>query len=245
MNKLAIVLAVAALAACSSSTTTPASDAGSDGAGGNTYAQTGRIVDFNNPKKGVAGVTVTAGTVTATTDTAGRYTLNVPKDTAYTMAITAPNYLKLIEQEWKLTGNADRGDTSYVDSSTQLVLQNALAGYDDKLAVLSIGVKKKGACAAVDGATIVMANQGAAILKYFKGGFPSNTATSVAADQVPSAVIYNLPPGTPVQLTVTHPTCKQVAFPTADPDAPTIVYTGSATTEGGASTASYTRVYVE
>ena len=81
-------------------------------------------------------------------------------------------------------------------------------------------------------------------MKYFKGGFPSNTATSVTAGELPSAVIYNLPPGAPVQLTITHPTCKQVAFPTPDTDAPNIVYTGNVTTEAGNS-AGVLRYYLE
>jgi hypothetical protein len=249
MNKLALVtLAVTAVAvaACSSTTTVAPADAGKDAAsegGGNTYAQTGQIVDFNT-NKGVVGATVTAGSVSATTDATGKYTLNVPKDTAYSMTITAPNYLKLIEQEWKLTGDADRGKTSFVDAATQQTLQNALSGYDQAKAVFSMQVQKKGTCADVTGATITMANQGTAVLKYFKGGFPSNTATSVTDGQLPSAVIYNVTPGTQVVITVTHPTCKQVAFPVADPTIPTILYTGNVTTEGGAA-ASFTRLYVE
>lgn len=249
MNKLALVAAAvtAAVLACSANNTVPTGDAGKDSAagegGGNTYAQTGQIVDFNT-NKGVVGATVAAGSVTATTDATGKYTLNVPKDTAYSMTITAPNYLKLIEQEWKLTGDADRGKTSFVDAATQQTLQNALSGYDGTLAVFSMEVKKKGACADVTGATITMANQGAAIIKYFKGGFPSNTATSVTDGQLPSAVLYNVTPGTQVVVTVTHPTCKQVAFPVADPTIPTILYTGNVTTEGGAA-ASFTRLYVE
>jgi len=246
MNKLALFGTVAAVVACSANNTVPYADAGSDAAGeggGNTYAQTGQVVDFNT-NKGVAGVTVTAGTVTATTDATGKYTLNMPKNTAYSMMLTAPNYLKLIEQEWQLTGNADRGKTSFVDVATEQTLQNALSSYNATLAVFSLQVKKRGACASVDGATITMANQGAAIIKYFKGGFPSNTATSILEAELPSAVIYNVTPGTPVQITVTHPTCKQVAFPVADPDIPTILYTGNVTTEGGAA-ASFTRLYVE
>lgn len=246
MNKLALVLTVSALAACSSSTTTPASDAGADAPGeaaGNTYAQTGQVIDFNT-SKGIQGVTITAGSVVATTDATGKYTLNVPKNTPYSMTVAAPNYLKLLEQEWMLTGDADRGKTHFVDVATQQTLQNALSGYDATLATVSILVERKGTCASEGGATITMANQGSAVLKYFKGGFPSNTSSSVTAGDLPSAVLYNIPPGSQVQLTITHPTCKQVAFPTTDPDAPNLTYTGNVNTEGG-SAASVLRYYLE
>lgn len=238
-------LAVVALAACSSgnnngtdggtdaATDSQKSDGLSDG-----VTQSGSIVDFSS-KQGLAGATVSSGTASATTDSAGKYSLTVDKDTPYTMTISADGYLTLHEQEWKLSGDADRGQTLAVSNQLENILKGALAPPPDPtLGVLSVNVEALSSCAAGPvGATIsvpgvVPADAGADAggsgvhIVYFGGGFPT-ASTSVVDTGTPSAVIYNLPLGTFSQITVTHPSCTQASFPMADPAIATLTYTGN------------------
>lgn len=251
MKKLGLAAAVLFVAACSSGTTTTPTDAGGgkDAAPdvpSNTFTQSGKVVDFDSGK-GVKGATVTAKTATdtftATTDDTGKYSLAVPKNTPYTMSLTADKYLKLNEQEWSLTADANRGDTKFVSAGTQALLQSLLTGYDDTLAVLSVGFIKKSSCtASLDGVTITLDTPGKAVVKYFAGGFPSGTA--VKDGESPAALFYNYTPGQDVKFTLTGTTCKLSAFPQSDPTAAGISYSGKVTTEAGKA-ASFARFFLE
>ncbi len=246
--KLVLLVAGSVVACSSGTTTTTPTDAGGGDAkdAAATFTQKGKIVDFDSGK-GVANVTVTAtaasGTFTATTDSTGVYSLVVPQNVPYTMSLTGGNYLKLIEQEWSLTGDADRGNTRFVSQDTQNFLQTLLTGYDAKLAVVSIGLTKLASCtASLDGVTLALENPGAAQVKYFKGGFPNGTAVAEGAS--PSALFYNVTPGAPIKLVLTGTTCKLAAFPQKDTTAPTISYTGNVVSEAGQA-ASFGRFFLE
>jgi hypothetical protein len=265
------------LAACSNNN--PANDGGTNDGGGNdvntanTFSQTGQIVDFTS-KAGLAGMSVSGGGNTVTTDSTGKYTLPVPKSTAYSMQIASgPSattaYLTLNEQEWQLTGDVDRGKTSAVSNSTENLLKAILVPQPDPtLSVLTVQVIASGACPSATGATISVpglpaadagadASAAAAIhLDYFVGGFPSQSATSATDGEVPSAIIWGLPPtATFNSVTVTPPAgCTVKAFPTSDPtDAgpgANLVYTGNvklqpSTDDAGTSIASFMRVFLQ
>ncbi len=210
--------------------------------------QKGQIVDFST-KNGLQGVTVATGSSSTTTDTKGNYSLSVPKDTPYTMTVSNDGYLTLNEQEWKLSGDADRGQTLAVSNGIEAILKNALNPIPtDTLAVLSVNVVATGSCASAVGATLSVpgisqptdagaddggdaggtadAGSSGPHLVYFAGGFPTAN-TSVTDTSTPSAVIYDLPVGMFSQITVSHPTCTAVAFPVADPNVPTLTYTGN------------------
>lgn len=235
---------------CSSGTTPTTPDGGAKDAAAdvpsNSYVQTGRVVDYDT-SKGVKAITVTAttanGPITTTTDDTGKYTLAVPKDTPYTMSLTGTNYLKLNEQEWSLTGDANRGDTRFVSALTQSTLQSLLTGYDDKLAVVSIGLTKLPSCtASLDGVTVALEKPDASKVVYFAGGFP--TGSAVAEGASPAALFYNVTPNGPIKLVVTGTTCKLAAFPQKDLTVPTISYTGNVVAEGGKA-ASFARFFLE
>ena len=244
----------AIVVACSNSSGN--GDGGTDGSAetgsdsGNTVAQTGQIIDFDN-KTGVFDIMVSGAGNTTTTDSMGNYSLAVPPNTPYTMQVVAgadagKPYVSLNEQEWMLTGAANRGQTSFVSAGTEGLLKSVLPTTPNPmLAVLSVIVEATGSCAAdaggadVTGATISVpglpsgdagsdGGPNSVVLVYFSGGLPSGSATSVTAGQLPSALIYNLPTTTSFnQITVTHPTCHMKAFPVSDSTSPNIVYTGN------------------
>ena len=109
-------------AACSSSsstpTPTPSTDAGpSEGGttttegGDGTVTMTGEIHDLANAGGRVAGATVVAGAVTATTDAKGAYTMQILPNVPFNMKVSAANYYTLLEQEARaIGGEIDRGD---------------------------------------------------------------------------------------------------------------------------------------
>jgi hypothetical protein len=262
------------LAACGNNNngTDGGTDAGNDVVNANTFNQTGIIVDFSS-KKGLPGMIVQGGGASVTTDTTGAYTLAVPKNTAYTMSVGSdPDadvpYLTLNEQEWMLSGNADRGKTSAVSGLTEGLLKGVLQPQPDPtLAVLTIDVIATGACPSATGATVSVPGlpvpDGGAdgggngpYLDYFSGGFPSSSATSVTDGQLPSAIIWNLAVNASFKaVTVTPPSgCTVVPFPTSDPgDAgpgPNLTYTGNvkldpSLPQAGLNVASFMRVFLK
>jgi hypothetical protein len=245
------------------------SDAPSGDGGASTYTQTGTVIDYDN-QNGVYDVIVTAtyagGTATATTDSTGAYTLKVPQNTAYTMSLSAgadagKAYIGLNEQEWKLTGDANRGKTSFVSAGTQGLLESLLSPTPSAtLAVLSIQVQATGSCASATGAMISVpglpdpdagAGDGGTtpVLIYFGGSpsLPDQNATSVTDGLLPSAIVYNLPVTAAYNsVTVTPPAgCTVKPFPVADSTIPTIDYTGNVTLTPGSDAVSFMRVFLE
>ena len=203
--------------------------------------QHGTIIDFGSQKP-VAGATVTANDSTTTTDAKGNFDLPIPANEAFEMNVTAPSYVKLVQQQTTLTGDYDSGNISLVPMSLEGLLQDTLSGYDATLGVLSISVLPTGGCQSEAGATIDFSPKGAGQLRYVANGLPTATATAVSAGQLPSAVIYNLQPNVPITVTVTSPTCTQSAFPVATPQG--ITYFASVATEPGNVTA-FQRLFLQ
>ncbi len=264
-----IALATIAAFACS---TSPATNDGGTDAGGEaaamTFTQSGQIVDFSNPTSGIPNVTISGAGSSVKSNSTGNYVLTVPQNKAYTMQVVGSDagtaYVSLNEQEWMLTGNANRGTTSFVSQQTQGLLQIVLPSTPDPtLGVLSVQVEATGTCAAdaggpdVTGSTISVpgldGGAGSPVLVYFAGSppVPTVSATSVTAGLLPSAIIYNMPVNAAFnQVTVHHPTCTQKAFPVSDLTDSHIVYTGNVEIQAlGAApvtpTVSYIRVFLE
>lgn len=248
-----------------------ATDGGTDSGaeGGPTFTQTGQIVDYSS-NAGLGDMIVSGGGASTTTDSKGNYTLSVPRNQPYTMTTSsgpnaASSYLTLDEQEWMLTGDANRGKTAAVSNGTETLLKAILSpAPDTTLAILTIQVialgGDAGSCSSATGTTISvpgMAIDGGtgAHLLYFDGGtpnLPSASATSVTNGALPSAIIYDLPVSASFnQVTVTPPGgCTVKAFPITDPGVPTISYTGNVKLEAsqndaGANVASFMRVFLQ
>jgi len=216
---------------CSSDdTSSPNPDAGASGP-----KQSGTIVDLLSPGHAISGATVSLGSNgSAQADSSGAYSIAVSKNTPFYMRVASPGYVSLIEEEWQLAGDANRGQTNLLDSNTGGTLVTTLPGLDTAKGVLAVGAIK-GTCSTEAGATIAVdaAGQDAGTSNqviYFQAGTvpapaPDNHTQANAVTL--SAIVYNLALGA-VKLNVTAPTgCTVKSFPVTDPLASNIQYTGN------------------
>jgi hypothetical protein len=243
---IAPVLALC-LAACSGSHEgggPPAPSATTDPGPVNTdpafVVQKGIITDFDTNKP-VGGATIVAGDQSAMSDATGAYSLKVHKSVPFDMVVTAPNYVKLMEQDTVLDADYDRGKTTIVPLDLGTLLHNTLRGYDATLGVLSIAVLPTGNCKSVQGTKVTVSPEGQSKVTYMLKKFPSNTVEEVQDGEFPSAVIYNLQPGVPITVTLNNGSCSQVPFPFTQNG---ITYDATVTTEAGDVTA-FQRLFLQ
>ncbi|WP_394830829.1 hypothetical protein LVJ94_30400 [Pendulispora rubella] len=231
-------------------------DTGSDTSTGGSPIQKGQLVELlpGSSGDGASGLTVDLGGKTASSSTTapkGSYSISVGNSNPFFMRVTGPGHAGLIEQEWFLSGDADRGKTPVPSSTLVQGLAGLLDGIDGTKGALGVSVVNLPPCADNGGATVELdtgtsgdagtdagdsgsdaggtdAGTSNVIVRYFgTNGFPDKNLTSVQKGVLlPSAIIYNLPPGE-VTIKVKHPSCTQNAtFPFPDPLVPNIKYTG-------------------
>ncbi|HSO31822.1 MAG TPA: hypothetical protein VLT33_04885 [Labilithrix sp.] len=242
----AAVLALG-VAACSSDgggNGTRPEDAGADTSigpvGTNESKQKGRIIDAID-KFGVAGATVSIAGKTALTKDDGTYEIVVPRNTPYTMSVTASEHYKLNEQEWIVkTELFDRTDTSLLSTSIANLLASFLPPRDAAKGLLVVKVNPLPPCDSEQGSTLSIEPAGTSKVTYFAAGKPSTSATSAAKGEAFSAAFSDVDVGVAIKVTVNSPTCEQVPFPIDYQD---VTYTGVQKTEPG-EVLSYIRVFI-
>jgi hypothetical protein len=238
--------------ACSSSTPDASSSdggtsTGSDGATSNPDATAtstegrhfGRAVvaQANTP---IAGAKVTAAGRETVTDAEGKYSLLLPKKTPFTFKITAADHYQLIEQEYSFaTDSLDRGDSSVLSTQTANLLSAFLDGYDKSKGLLAVRVIPLAPCAD-EGGTVLTLDPPGATLKYTSGGIPGS-GTSVKKGESIAAIFYNVPPGVPVKVKATSPTCGVLSYPV---DYTGVTYTGAASLTEAGESLSFVRVFL-
>lgn len=239
-------------AACGGDETTTTVSPGTDGGattdagtesgpvvvGSNEVKQTGRTVYASDTSAGVQS-TVTIAGKSVSTDGDGNYEIAVPKDTPYSMTVTAPDFYKLIEQEWSVKQDLAQGSTSMLP----VALANILAGSlnrDMTKGLLVVSVRPQAPCTSEGETTLTIEPAGTAKVAYVDGTTPDPNLTSVKAGSSFSAFFYDVEPNVNVKVIATSPTCNQTPFP-IDVDGKTL--TGNHRTEPG-ETLSFMRVYL-
>lgn len=225
MRTWCLVLASLPLLACSSSSSAPASvanvDAGSVGndasAQVGTIVEHGTIVDYFTLKP-VAGLAVADNGVMTTTDADGKWSLSVPANSVLQPMVTGPKYTKLLFPDSAPSGaEADFGTSVMPDSSTYNLEQNSLDNFDPNKALVQIVLVPTGACTSLVGGKAKVVSPAGAALTYFGGssGIPLASVDSFEAVKPdrPVVVAYNIDVGAELVVEITHPTCKQVAYP--------------------------------
>jgi hypothetical protein len=187
-----------------------AADSGADTAP--TFTQTGTIVDFDDGVP-IQGATVTDGTHTATTGSDGTYSLTVDQGVDFTMTVTAPKYVTLVEQGSSLAANASRGTTQLLALADEPLLEDTLTGYDATLGVLSVAVLLTGSCTTQANTTLTVSPAGNSHVVYMDNKVPNSSLTSVQDGAFPSAAIYNLPVGVPITVSIQGGTCTPSTYP--------------------------------
>jgi hypothetical protein len=209
--------------------------------GAGEVKQTGKIVRANETAVLVSGATVTIADKSATTNATGDYEIAVPKGKPVFMTVTAPDYYKLLEQEYVVNADAfERGPTQLLSVELANFLTSFLPNRKAEKGVLVVKINAQAPCTTEEGATVALEPQGESQLRYFNGQLPSSSATSAHGGDSFNAAFYNVEIGVPLKVTVTHPTCAQVAFPVT---VGSVTFTGSQKTEAG-DALSYMRLYI-
>ncbi len=257
----------------SGTTSKPDAGNGDTGAPSGNVTQKGSVLELQPAGQPVSGATVTLGTATATTDDFGNYTISVPKDTAFSLKVSAPSHANLFDQEYTLSGDADRGPSLLTSNVAAQGLSVYLTGFDPTLAVLAVGVINVGSCPDQGTATISVgtgagdagsgdagssdAGAGPQVVYINSQGYPDPKQHSVVKGlSQPSAVIYNLPTDGSATISVTRDKCTQVTaseYPYPDPQVPNIKYTGKYTLQAAGNVAdrnvtgniSFVRVFIK
>jgi hypothetical protein len=223
--------------ACSSTTPEVAADAAAEaGAAPDAFVeptevrQTGRALVLQQ-RTPVEGATVTAGGTTATTDANGDYSLIVPRGKPVRLTFAAPEFYKLVEQEYVVEkATYDRGESLMLSRQTAGLLKAFLPGLDTAKGILVVRVVAGQGCKSEDGTELSLDPPGAT-LRYTVNGLPSDKPSVTAGDNN-GAIFYNVTPGTKVTVTAKSPTCSQLPFPVAFEG---VKYNDNQTTEGGES----------
>lgn len=245
---LTIALAAAACgdddnAPLTSSADGGAKEAGSGGpgtVGDDEVKQTGKIVRARATELAVEGATVTVAGKSVTTNASGDYELAVPKGTPTQMTVTAPDFYKLVEQEWIVSKDFPRGETQLLPVGLANLLAGLLAPPRDATkGLLVVTVRPLPPCDSEEGTTLTIDPPGAKLV-YIAGGLPSSVLDSVKKNEGFSAIFYDIEPGVTVHVTASSPRCGQAPFPV---EIDGVTLTGNQKTEAG-DALSYMRVFL-
>jgi hypothetical protein len=234
MRATTILPFVALVCSCSSSSgSAPADtpDASGDDAGNGaetapaTFTEHGSIIDYgtlisSGKTVPVAGLTVTDGTQSATTDAQGNWSLTLPVGTTMSPSIAGttkgdPYSTLFLPTGTSGGGDVDRGTIVVADVST-FQLERLILSADSTKAVVHVAASATGSCTSVAGGTITVTSPAGASVMYFNAkGLPATTATSFPDLPFPGpvAVIFNVDPTQNLVFQVSHPTCTTAPVP--------------------------------
>lgn len=182
-------------------------------AGPTIVGQHGVVIDYftNAP---LAGFTLTDGQNTTTSDANGNFVLPAPAGVALAPTVTGPMYSTLHLPEAMASGiDVNRGAIPIPSSSTFGLEQQVVAN-DQTMALIQVTLIKTGACTAIAGGTVTVNSPPGALVKYFTTqGLPTSPSFQEVDSSLnkPAAVVYNVPVGQQIDITINHPTCKVVA----------------------------------
>jgi hypothetical protein len=204
--------------------------------------QTGRIVKAREPDFYVEGATITIAGKTAVTNGAGEYQIIAPRNVPYQMTVTAPEYYKLIEQEWVVKNETFvRGDTTLLPNALANLLAGLLPERKPEKGILIVRVNPVAPCTSEEGSKVSIEPKGESRQRYFAPpGLPTDARDTVKEGEALSVAFYNVETGVPIRVTVDSPLCEQLPFPYTLGD---VTYTGVQKTEGG-DVISYIRTYI-
>jgi hypothetical protein len=183
-----------------------------------TSVEHGIMVDYETLTP-VQGLTVTDNGLSATTDANGEWSLTVPQGASLQPTVTnGSSYSRLLFPDaTAMASDIDFSTVVIPDSSTYGLEETVLTDMDTSKALVQVVVVTQPSCASAAGGTLSVTSPSGASLEYFEptSASPSSSLTSFQTVKQgrPVAVVYNIDPSATLSLQVSHPTCKQVAFP--------------------------------
>jgi hypothetical protein len=168
--------------------------------------QHGKTVDYFSAMP-LAGLTVTDGTASTTTDENGEWQLPVP--TGQSAPVISGNGYVPLHLAYATAGadDMDRG-TIVMATSQDFMTEQSLLSFDTTLAVVHVAIVMTGACTSLQGGSLSVDSPSGASVTYFdKSGLPIGSKLVDVAATKPSALLYNVTPGASLNLSLTHPTC--------------------------------------
>jgi hypothetical protein len=221
------------VAGCSSAHDAPPpdpSDAGGDDAGadvqGAMATEHGVVLDYgalltSGQATPIKGLTITEGARSTTTDANGKWSLTIPAGATLSPIVSGTvagdpySTLYLPDGVADAGGDLDRGEIMMADTSVFQLERETLTS-DNSKAVVHAVVQTTGTCKSAAGGTLTVTSPSGAKVMYFDvQGYPSPSQTSFAdlGGQRPVADIYDVTPGVPITVQVSHPSCHQAPFP--------------------------------
>jgi hypothetical protein len=175
----------------------------------------GTMVDYETEKP-IVGMTVTDNGMTVTTDADGGWSLTEPAGSILSPTVTAPLYTNLFfPQSVPAAADIDFGVAVSGTSSTFQLEQSGLANDTTKGLVQVVVVTAPTCPSPVGGTLDVLSPPGTTTVYFGATTLPDSSLTSFQAvtSPRPVAVVYDVPPGATLSLSVSHPTCTQALFP--------------------------------
>jgi hypothetical protein len=172
--------------------------------------QHGTVIDYFTGNA-LAGFAVTDGNQSTTTDAGGNWTLPAPVGAALAPVVTGPSYSNLFLPGATAAGvDVDWGPIPIPSSNTFMLEQN-LVKADSTKALVQTTIVKTGSCTSVAGGTLTVNSPAGTSVAYFNTqGLPTATSFADVTLHRPVAVVFNLPPGANLDVTIQHPTCAQL-----------------------------------
>jgi len=174
----------------------------------------GTVIDYFSSMP-LAGMTVTDGPNSTTTDAGGNWTL--PTTGPLAPVVTGPMYSTLyLPQATAGSVEVNQGAIPLPNSSGIALEQNILAS-DSTKAIVQVTVLQASTCPSIAGGTLTVESpEGASVAYFTDQKLPTgNSFIDGTTDHRPVAVIYNLEPGVDLGVTLHVPGCTQ-----APPDTP-------------------------
>ena len=168
----------------------------------------GTVIDYFSSMP-LAGLTVTDGPNTTTTDASGNWTLPTTGPLAPIVSGSMESALQLPQA---LAGSVevDQGAIPIPNSST-LALEQQIVGADSSKALVQVTVLQAPTCASIAGGTLTVDSPAGAAVAYFTAAKLPNGTSFIdgVTDHRPVAVVYNLTPGADLAITLNIPGCTQ------------------------------------
>jgi hypothetical protein len=157
----------------------------------------------------IAGLTVTDGPNTTTTDASGNWTLPTTGPLA---PVVSGDMFSTLQLPQAVAGSVEVDEEAIpIPSSSTLGLEQQIVNADSSQAMVQVTVLQQPTCPSIAGGTLTVDSPAGASVAYFTAQkLPNGTGfIDGTTEHRPVAVVYNLTPGAELEITLNIPGCTQ------------------------------------